>query len=87
MPKTLRVTFSDACSDVLVWLAAQPLDTMWTVGGIADAVAPVDASDSRHTTANAMRTLLDCGLIEPRSVDGMVMWRATDAGRQAVAGA
>jgi hypothetical protein len=85
MPETLHVKFSDACSDVLVWLADQPRDNWWTPGGVADAVAPKDAGDPLRATVGAMGTLHGCGLIEGKSFEGIAMWRATDAGIAAVA--
>jgi hypothetical protein len=83
----IKVTFSDACTDVLVHLADQPADSWRTWHGIRDAIAPGDATDPNGTVLNAMQTLRDCGLIEGRSFDGFPGWRITDAGRKAVADA
>ena len=82
-----KVVFSDACSDVLAWLAAQQPDTWWTWHGIRDAVAPDDAVDAGQTVASALRTLRECALVQAAIMDGFPGWRITDAGREAVAAA
>jgi DNA-binding PadR family transcriptional regulator len=83
--KTIKVTFSDACTDVLVYLADLPAGQLRTRYGITEATTPADAEDAPATTANALQTLRDAGLVEARRVEDWVMWQATDAGREAVA--
>lgn len=85
MPETLRVRFSDACTDVLVWLADQPASNWWTPHHIAESAAPSDADDAFRSCQGAIGTLFGCGLVEGCKVEGMPMFRATDEGRRAVA--
>lgn len=81
----LTVRFSDACTDVLVHLVDKPEDHWPTPTGIAAEIAPPDADDALRTVCNALGTLRECGLVEGRVVDGWSVFRATDAGRKAVA--
>ena len=82
--QTLRVRFSDACSDVLVWLVDQPADNFWTPHHIAESAAPDDADDAIRSCRGAISTLFGCGLVEGRNVEGIPMFRATDEGRRVV---
>lgn len=83
--RTVRVTLAEAPTDVLVWLAAQRTDVWWTVNGIAGQAAPAEAIAPMSSTADAVRLLLDAGYVEGMTTDGFPGFRATDAGRAAVA--
>lgn len=82
--RTIKVTFSDACTDVLVWLAAHDKYQWRSVEQIAEAVAPADATQSRRTTSNALGTLRECGLVRVQKIDADVTWQVTEEGREAV---
>ena len=78
-PRTIKVTFSDACSDVLLFLAKQaearsPVD-------IARAVAPPAAVGPLTNVNNALRTLSECGLVEPWQQGPWRMWALSAEGR------
>lgn len=85
---TVKVTLSDACTDVLVWLTEQPRKKWWTWHGITAAVVPPGTFGGRTTVSNALRTLREMGLVEAKFADASLLgWRATDSGRDAVADA
>lgn len=81
---TFHVRFSDACTDVLVFLAEKPIGVLYTIRRIAAAISPPYAYEPRQTVSSALLTLLECGLVEPGRFEGTDMWRATEAGRRAV---
>jgi hypothetical protein len=81
----LTVTLAEAPTDVLVWLAGQPRNAWWPVNGVRDAVAPDGADDALGTTARALALLIDGGYVEGASMDDFPGYRATEAGRAAVA--
>jgi len=60
MSRTINVTLSDACTDVLVYLAGRPPEVQGTTWhAIRDAVAPPDATEASTTTLNAIQARRD----------------------------
>lgn len=78
----INVQFADAPTDVLVWLVDHGPTTR---ANLVREVPPVDATNPSVTVSNALRLLLDCGLIAvPPLVNGEGRWFATPAGIDAV---
>lgn len=85
MSKTIKVAWSDACTDVLVHLAGKPEDCYSTWHGIRDAVAPTDAVDAGGTTWNALNALREAGLVACYTLGDLLQgWQITAEGRAAV---
>lgn len=82
---TIKVQFSDACTDVLVWLSELDEHQWRYVEQIADAVAPADVERPRLATSNALHTLRECGLVTFQKIDADVTWQITAEGRAIVA--
>lgn len=88
MRRTIKVTLADAPTDVLVWLTAQEPGLWHHAAVITDATAPADATSRTRTTHSALALLLDAGYIAYAvNANGQRLYRATKAGRDAVAAA
>ncbi len=83
----VKVVLADAPTDVLVFLAALSPRAWYSTLGVLDAIGKRGAPDAFRTINNAMQLLFDAGYIEGERVDGCAVFRATDAGRRAVAAA
>lgn len=84
---TIRVHLAEVPTDVLVTLADAGQDRSFTVAGVVHRLGRDDDSVTRSKVVSALRLLVDGGLVELVSVDGMAMCRATVAGREAVSAA
>jgi hypothetical protein len=86
--RTVRVSLADAPTDVLVHLVGLPYDDEGRdVAEIIETVAPSEAVDAATTVVNGLRLLLDLGYAVGARVGERTRFRATTAGRAAVADA
>lgn len=84
---TVKVAFSDACSDVLVFLAdSRNADELaaYTVADLVQMVAPSDAENPHASVSCALGTLLACGLVRSARTTLGTFWQATAEGCAAV---
>ena len=85
---TVRVHLAEVPTDVLVWLAQQDPDATFGLTAITHQVRPpeVPPGTARSCVAIALRLLLEAGYVERDLARELLpVWRATDAGREAVA--
>jgi hypothetical protein len=83
--REIKVRLAEVPTDVLVWLCEQSAGVSVSFSVIADAVAPPGSVEARASVARSLRLLLDAGYMEGEFIDGSPLFRASAAGRRAVA--